>query len=64
MFSAVLVCFGVAMSLDLTGYEGYTPDAEEVEFVSVYLSSNGDYLSRKVSTSRRALSAPSPRTAR
>lgn len=48
MFSAVLVCFGVAMSLDLTGYEGYTPDAEEVEFVSVYLSSNGDYLSCKL----------------
>lgn len=45
---AVLVCFGVAMSLDLTGYEGYTPDAEEVEFVSVYLSSNGDYLSCKL----------------
>ena len=36
------------MSLDLTGYEGYTPDAEEVEFVSVYLSSNGDYLSCKL----------------
>ena len=48
VFSAVLVCFGVAMSLDLTGYEGYTPDAEEVEFVSVYLSSNGDYLSCKL----------------
>lgn len=39
---------GVAMSLDLTGYESYTPDAEEVEFVSVYLSSNGDYLSCKL----------------
>ena len=48
VFSAVLVCFGVAMSLDLTGYESYTPDAEEVEFVSVYLSSNGDYLSCKL----------------
>ena len=48
VFSAVLVCFGVAMSLDLTGYEGYTPDAEEVEFVSVYLSSNGDHLSCKL----------------
>lgn len=45
VFSAVLVCFGVAMSLDLTGYEGYT---EEVEFVSVYLSSNGDHLSCKL----------------
>lgn len=49
VFSAVLVCFGVAMSLDLTGYEGYTPDAEEVEFVSVYLSSNGDYFHGRLS---------------
>ena len=48
VFSAVLVCFGVAMSLDLTGYEGYTPDAEQVEFVSVYLYTNGDYLSCKL----------------
>lgn len=49
VFSAVLVCFGVAMSLDLTGYEGYTPDAEEVEFVSVYLSSTGDYFHGRLS---------------
>ena len=38
VFSAVLVCFGVGMSLDLTGFEGYVPAAEQVESVSVYLS--------------------------
>ncbi len=45
VFSVLLVCFGFCMSLDLTGYEGYTPDADEVQTVTVYLSSNGDYMS-------------------
>ena len=44
VFSAVLVCFGFSMSLDLTGYESYTPDAEEVASVSVYISANGGHL--------------------
>lgn len=39
---------GTIACMLFTGYEGYTPDAEEVEFVSVYLSSNGDYLSCKL----------------
>lgn len=45
VFSAVLVCFGVAMSLDLTGYEGYTPASDEVQAATIYLSASGDYLS-------------------
>lgn len=49
VFSAVLVCFGVAMSLDLTGFEGYVPAAEQVESVSVYLSSTGDYFHGRLS---------------
>ena len=49
VFSAVLVCFGVGMSLDLTGFEGYVPAAERVESVSVYLSSTGDYFHGKFS---------------
>lgn len=49
VFSAVLVCFGVGMSLDLTGFEGYVPAAEQVESVSVYLSSTGDYFHGRLS---------------
>ena len=48
VFSAVLVCFGVAMSLDLTGYEGYTPEADKIKSVNVHLSSGGDNLSCKL----------------
>ena len=70
VFSAVLICFGFGMSLDLTGYEGYTPDAEEVASVSVYISANGDYLScaldepesiERVLAAHRAMIADKPR---
>ena len=41
VFSAVLVCFGFAMSLDLTGYEGYVPDLDEVQSVRINLNTYG-----------------------
>ena len=42
VFSVVLVCFGVGMSLDLTGYEGYVPAADEIQSVRVDLSVPGE----------------------
>lgn len=41
VFSVVLVCFGFAMSLDLTGYEGYVPDLDEVQSVRINLNTYG-----------------------
>ncbi len=40
--TVALLALGVAMSLDLTGYEGYVPDLEQVESASVDLSVYGN----------------------
>ncbi len=42
VFSALLACFGFSMSLDLTGYESYLPEADEIESAVVTLHSYGD----------------------
>ena len=48
--AAALVALGFALSLDLTGYEGYVPDPDKVESVSVefnvYTTPGGCYVTR------------------
>lgn len=44
VLSAALVIFGVAVSLDLTGYEGRVPSADQIESIS-YCISGVDYIS-------------------
>ena len=36
--TAVLVALGFVLSLDLTGYEGYVPEAEQVDCADIYLN--------------------------
>lgn len=42
VFSVVLVCFGFAMSLDLTGYERYFPETDKIKSISVNIDAYGD----------------------
>lgn len=52
--TAVLVALGCVMTLDLTGYERWVPDASEVEsaYVEAYIYGNGSHISASVSDER------------
>ena len=41
VFSAVLICFGISLSFDLTGYEGYVPPLDDVQSADFTLHTNG-----------------------
>ena len=48
--TGVLVALGCGMSLDLTGYEGWAPEASEVEnvYVECYIYGNGSHINAQV----------------